>query len=94
MNSVTICNYLPNTGMGLTGLSLAVVLTIAGLGLVVMARRTGARTAAMALLPLALLAPAGSQNDMTNDNARTQNERCVDHPLDGVIFEGGMTPPK
>lgn len=84
------CDLLPDTGssVGLTGMTLAIALTLAGAGFLIMARRGGMRTAAMALMPIALLVPAGTQSDTsTNAQKPAETQRCVERPWDNIDIQ-------
>lgn len=83
------CDLLPDTGssFGLTGVALAIALAIAGVGMIIVARRGGARTAAMALMPIALLVPAGAQSDMNTNDQRTDKQECVGRPWDDIDID-------
>ena len=89
MNIDRFCDLLPDTGssFGLTGIALAIVLAIAGVGMIIVARRGGARTAAMALMPIALLVPAGAQSDMNTNDQRSDQQECIERPWDDMDFE-------
>ena len=89
MNIDKFCDLLPDTGssFGLTGIALAIVLAIAGVGMIIVARRGGARTAAMALMPIALLVPAGAQSDMNTNDQRSDQKQCVERPWDNPDIE-------
>lgn len=89
MNIDRFCDLLPDTGssFGLTGIALAIVLAIAGVGMIIVARRGGARTAAMALMPIALLVPAGAQSDMNTNDQRSDQQECIERPWDDVDLE-------
>ena len=89
MNIDRFCDLLPDTGssFGLTGIALAIVLAIAGVGMIIVARRGGTRTAAMALMPIALLVPAGTQSDMNTNDQRSDKQECVERPWDDLDLE-------
>jgi hypothetical protein len=83
------CDLLPDTGssFGLTGVALAIALAIAGLGMLVVARRGGTRTAAMALMPIALLVPAGTQSEMNTNDQRSGQQECIERPWDDIDIQ-------
>jgi LPXTG-motif cell wall-anchored protein len=85
MNIDRFCDLLPDTGTSFSlTVALAIVLAIAGVGMIIVARRGGARTAAMALMPIALLVPAGTQSDMNTNDQRSDQKQCVERPWDDL----------
>jgi hypothetical protein len=83
------CDLLPDTGssFGLTGVALAIALAIAGFGMLIVARRGGTRTAAMALMPIALLVPAGTQSEMNTNDQRSGQQECIERPWDDIDIQ-------
>lgn len=84
MNVSRFCDLLPSTGSatGLSAAAIALIVTMAGVGVVIFARRSGMRSAAMALLPVAMLVPAATT---TNTNAqqvdtKPTTQQCVERP--------------
>jgi len=95
MNIDRFCDLLPDTGssLALTGGTLAIALAIAGVGMIIVARRGGARTAAMALMPIALLVPAGAQNETNTNDQRSDQQQCVERPWDDIDIQIGVAAP-
>ncbi|MEN9802740.1 MAG: hypothetical protein RLZ37_1865, partial [Actinomycetota bacterium] len=51
------------------------------------ARRGGTRTAAMALMPIALLVPAGTQSEMNTNDQRSGQQECIERPWDDIDIQ-------
>lgn len=41
----------------------------------------------MALMPIALLVPAGAQSDMNTNDQRSDQQECIERPWDDMDFE-------